>query len=196
MIAIPGNVRVWLATGHTDMRRGFPSLARVSKKPKSYGAKPSVTEDASAVELHFLGLTVALASAIRRQSIRLIRAPARRTEVLALHPERRDPPAVRRRAASLASSGTNFFRSAFATSCCWWAARVCWKLRRLRDRALQSLSKRSHRQPASGHGLRAHAGRADSITCGSVTVRIVDMSGSNSWAARIACDVFLGRGLF
>ncbi len=27
MIAIPGNVRVWLATGHTDMRRGFPSLA-------------------------------------------------------------------------------------------------------------------------------------------------------------------------
>jgi len=29
MIAIPGNVRVWLATGHTDMRRGFPSLARL-----------------------------------------------------------------------------------------------------------------------------------------------------------------------
>ena len=28
MIAIPGNVRVWLATGHTGMRRGFPSLAR------------------------------------------------------------------------------------------------------------------------------------------------------------------------
>jgi len=27
MIAIPSNVRVWLATGHTDMRRGFPSLA-------------------------------------------------------------------------------------------------------------------------------------------------------------------------
>ena len=26
MIAIPGNVRVWLATGHTDMRRGFRSL--------------------------------------------------------------------------------------------------------------------------------------------------------------------------
>jgi transposase len=23
MIASPGNVRVWLATGHTDMRRGF-----------------------------------------------------------------------------------------------------------------------------------------------------------------------------
>ncbi len=29
MIGIPGNVRVWLATGHTDMRRGFPSLARL-----------------------------------------------------------------------------------------------------------------------------------------------------------------------
>ena len=27
MITIPGNVRAWLATGHTDMRRGFRSLA-------------------------------------------------------------------------------------------------------------------------------------------------------------------------
>ena len=27
MISVPGNVRVWLATGYTDMRRGFPSLA-------------------------------------------------------------------------------------------------------------------------------------------------------------------------
>jgi transposase len=27
MIAFPSGVRVWLATGHTDMRRGFPSLA-------------------------------------------------------------------------------------------------------------------------------------------------------------------------
>ena len=27
MITIPGNVRVWLATGHTDMRRGFRGLA-------------------------------------------------------------------------------------------------------------------------------------------------------------------------
>jgi transposase len=27
MITIPGNVRVWLATGQTDMRRGFPSLS-------------------------------------------------------------------------------------------------------------------------------------------------------------------------
>jgi transposase len=27
MIAFPSDVHVWLATGHTDMRRGFPTLA-------------------------------------------------------------------------------------------------------------------------------------------------------------------------
>ena len=27
MITIPGNVRVWRATGRTDMRRGFRALA-------------------------------------------------------------------------------------------------------------------------------------------------------------------------
>jgi transposase len=27
MIPVPTGVRVWLATGHTDMRRGFPSLS-------------------------------------------------------------------------------------------------------------------------------------------------------------------------
>lgn len=27
MIPVPAGVRVWLASGHTDMRRGFPSLA-------------------------------------------------------------------------------------------------------------------------------------------------------------------------
>ena len=27
MIAISSNVRVWIATGHTDMRRGMPGLA-------------------------------------------------------------------------------------------------------------------------------------------------------------------------
>ena len=27
MIPVPSGVRVWLATGYTDMRRGFPSLA-------------------------------------------------------------------------------------------------------------------------------------------------------------------------
>src|SRR5690606_12859024 len=29
MIAVPSGVRVWLATGHTDMRKGFPGLAVV-----------------------------------------------------------------------------------------------------------------------------------------------------------------------
>ena len=27
MITLPNGVRVWLATGHTDMRKGFASLA-------------------------------------------------------------------------------------------------------------------------------------------------------------------------
>jgi transposase len=27
MVGLPPGVRVWLATGHTDMRKGFPSLA-------------------------------------------------------------------------------------------------------------------------------------------------------------------------
>lgn len=29
MIPVPSGVRVWLATGHTDMRKGFPGLALV-----------------------------------------------------------------------------------------------------------------------------------------------------------------------
>ena len=29
MIPVPTGVRVWLATGHTDMRKGFPCLALV-----------------------------------------------------------------------------------------------------------------------------------------------------------------------
>ncbi|MER8649236.1 IS66 family insertion sequence element accessory protein TnpB [Mesorhizobium sp. M1121] len=29
MILVPSGVRVWLATGHTDMRKGFPGLALV-----------------------------------------------------------------------------------------------------------------------------------------------------------------------
>jgi transposase len=29
MIPVPSGVGVWLATGHTDMRKGFPSLAQV-----------------------------------------------------------------------------------------------------------------------------------------------------------------------
>ena len=46
MITLPSgqNVRVWIATGHTDMRCGFPSLAlrvRIPMKPDGYSdAKP------------------------------------------------------------------------------------------------------------------------------------------------------------
>jgi transposase len=29
MIAMPSGVRVWLATGHTDMRKGFPGLSLI-----------------------------------------------------------------------------------------------------------------------------------------------------------------------
>ena len=29
MITFPPGIRVWLATGHTDMHRGFPSLALI-----------------------------------------------------------------------------------------------------------------------------------------------------------------------
>jgi transposase len=40
MIPIPSGVRVWLATGHTDMRKGFDGLAvlvqeRLSRDPYS-----------------------------------------------------------------------------------------------------------------------------------------------------------------
>ena len=36
MIPVPTGVRVWLATGHTDMRRGFPSLSlQVRQDPLS-----------------------------------------------------------------------------------------------------------------------------------------------------------------
>jgi len=32
MIPIPSGVRVWIATGHTDMRRGMQSLALRSRR--------------------------------------------------------------------------------------------------------------------------------------------------------------------
>ena len=32
MILVPSSVRVWLATGHTDMRKGFGSLALLVKE--------------------------------------------------------------------------------------------------------------------------------------------------------------------
>ena len=33
MIAFPSGARVWLATGHTDMRKGFGSLALMGRTP-------------------------------------------------------------------------------------------------------------------------------------------------------------------
>jgi len=33
MIPVPSGVRVWLATGHPDMRKGFPGLALVVRGP-------------------------------------------------------------------------------------------------------------------------------------------------------------------
>jgi hypothetical protein len=32
MIPVPTGVRVWLATGHTDMRKGFASLSLQGKR--------------------------------------------------------------------------------------------------------------------------------------------------------------------
>ena len=32
MIPVPVGVKVWLATGHTDMRKGFSSLALVAQE--------------------------------------------------------------------------------------------------------------------------------------------------------------------
>jgi len=39
MIPVPAGVRVWLATGHTDMRKGFASLA-VLVQEKLAGSGP------------------------------------------------------------------------------------------------------------------------------------------------------------
>ena len=38
MITLAGGTRVWLATGHTDMRRGFPSLALLVQQ--NFGRNP------------------------------------------------------------------------------------------------------------------------------------------------------------
>ena len=33
MIPVPSGVKVWLATGHTDMRKGFPGLSLMGIPP-------------------------------------------------------------------------------------------------------------------------------------------------------------------
>lgn len=39
MIPIPGHARVWIATGHTDMRKGMASLAMLVQE--GFGRKPN-----------------------------------------------------------------------------------------------------------------------------------------------------------
>jgi transposase len=45
MIPVPAGARVWLATGHTDMRKGFDGLAVLVQEkltcPRDFG--PSIT---------------------------------------------------------------------------------------------------------------------------------------------------------
>lgn len=42
MIPVPTGARVWLATGYTDMRRGFPSLALQVQEVQGPAQRPSV----------------------------------------------------------------------------------------------------------------------------------------------------------
>jgi len=43
MIPVPAGVRVWLATGHTDMRKGFASLAVLVQEKLAQGKRPLAT---------------------------------------------------------------------------------------------------------------------------------------------------------
>jgi transposase len=45
MISVPNGVRVWLATGHTDMRKGFPSLALVVQETLKRNPTPGLRGD-------------------------------------------------------------------------------------------------------------------------------------------------------
>jgi transposase len=45
MIPVPSGIRVWLATGHTDMKRGFGSLALLVRE--------TLTRDPHGGELFF-----------------------------------------------------------------------------------------------------------------------------------------------
>ena len=48
MIPLPANVRVWLATGHTDMRKGFSSLGMIVSRAKRASASLSILLSGSA----------------------------------------------------------------------------------------------------------------------------------------------------
>lgn len=45
MIPVPTSARVWLATGYTDMRRGFPSLALQVQEVLHKGKHPPKAAD-------------------------------------------------------------------------------------------------------------------------------------------------------
>jgi transposase len=50
MIPIPGQARIWIAMGHTDMRRGMPGLgclpaARICKLPQKKVDMPQSNQD-------------------------------------------------------------------------------------------------------------------------------------------------------
>jgi hypothetical protein len=52
VISLPTGVRVWLATGYTDMRKGFPSLALQVQEiliATRWAAISSASEDGAAI---------------------------------------------------------------------------------------------------------------------------------------------------
>ena len=60
MIPIPSGVRVWLATGHTDMRKGFDGLALIVQetlKRDPHCGHCSSSADAEAISSSAFGAT-------------------------------------------------------------------------------------------------------------------------------------------
>ena len=60
MIPIPSGVRVWIATGHTDMRRGMQSLAPTVQESLKRDPRAGITISsavAAAIWSRFYGMT-------------------------------------------------------------------------------------------------------------------------------------------
>ena len=60
MIPIPSGVRVWIATGHTDMRRGMQSLALTVQESLKRDPMPAISISsgvAAAIWSRFYGMT-------------------------------------------------------------------------------------------------------------------------------------------
>jgi transposase len=60
MIPIPSGVRVWIATGHTDMRRGMQSLALTVQESLKRDLMPAISifsGVATAIWSRFYGMT-------------------------------------------------------------------------------------------------------------------------------------------